>query len=112
MGTSLVLLEVGGDTVWAEATRQGALSTYYDIQDRWIDNKEAYDKEEQRKRDELLKEQELAEQPVNVDEDDEWERALRNGKRSKALIMSDDEQVEENGRLHVQRVSSMAKNLL
>lgn len=69
--------EVGGDTVWAEATRQGALSTYYDIQDRWIDNKEAYDKEEQRKRDELLKEQELAEQPVNVDEDDEWERALK-----------------------------------
>lgn len=69
--------EIGGDTVWAEASRQGTAMENYDIQERWIDNKEMYDKEEQEKRDLLLKEQELQEKEVDVDQDDEWEAALK-----------------------------------
>jgi GPN-loop GTPase len=45
--------ELGGDTVWAEATRQGGdQSGEIDIQERWIDNKEEYDlaDEEERSR--------------------------------------------------------------
>lgn len=68
--------EVGGDTVWAEASREGALIANYDIQDRWIDNKEKYDKEEEEKRTALLKEQELQNKAVDVNEEDEWENAL------------------------------------
>lgn len=48
----------------------------YDIQDRWIDNKEKYDKEEQEKRAAMVKEQELQNKEINVDEEDEWENAL------------------------------------
>ncbi|CCK71330.1 GTPase GPN2 KNAG_0G02740 [Huiozyma naganishii CBS 8797] len=70
--------EVGGDTVWAEATREGALREHYDIQERWIENKETYDKQEPERRQQLLKEKELQEKEVNVDEeDDEWESALK-----------------------------------
>ncbi|CCF55838.1 hypothetical protein KAFR_0A04030 [Kazachstania africana CBS 2517] len=69
--------EVGGDTVWAEATREGAMLQNRDIQDRWIDNKEEYDKQEEQMRQEQLKEQELLEKEVNVDENDEWENALK-----------------------------------
>lgn len=69
--------EVGGDTVWAEASREGALIANYDIQDRWIDNKEKYDKEEEEKRTALLKEQELQNKAVDVNEEDEWENALK-----------------------------------
>ncbi|AMD21096.1 HEL185Cp [Eremothecium sinecaudum] len=68
--------EVGGDTVWAEATRQGMAVADYDIQDRWIDNKELYDQEEQKKREELIKEQELGDKEIDVNEEDSWERAL------------------------------------
>lgn len=69
--------EVGGDTVWAEATREGALIANYDIQDRWIDNKEMYDKMEQERRAEILRDREMQEKEVDVDNEDEWEAALR-----------------------------------
>lgn len=40
--------EIGGDTIWSEATRQGTLSGYaeVDIHERWIEFKDEYDKEE------------------------------------------------------------------
>jgi hypothetical protein len=39
--------EIGGDTVWAEATRQGGyIEGVADIQERWIDHKEDYDAKE------------------------------------------------------------------
>lgn len=69
--------EIGGDTVWAQATREGALLANYDIQDRWIDNKELYDKIEIEKRENLLKETADQEKPIDVDNDDEWDRALK-----------------------------------
>lgn len=69
--------EIGGDTVWAEATREGAMKANYDIQERWIDNKEMYDKIELEKQQELLKEKTQQDQTVDVDNGDEWERALR-----------------------------------
>ncbi|SSD58317.1 probable GPN-loop GTPase 2 homolog [Saccharomycodes ludwigii] len=76
--------EIGGDTVWAEATRQqaGITNNVYDIQERWIDNKEEYDKEEERKRKELLKEQEILDKPLEnlskeLDPEVEWERAVK-----------------------------------
>lgn len=37
--------EVGGDTVWAEASRQGGLADV-DIHERWIDHKSEWDKKE------------------------------------------------------------------
>ncbi|AGO09873.1 AaceriAAL117Cp [[Ashbya] aceris (nom. inval.)] len=69
--------EVGGDTVWAEATRQGTAAVEYDIQDRWIDNKDVYDKEEEAKHKKLLEEHKLLEKEVDVNQDDEWERAVK-----------------------------------
>ncbi|KAG5417702.1 hypothetical protein I9W82_005338 [Candida metapsilosis] len=73
--------EIGGDTIWSEAVRQGGTAEIQevDIHERWIDEKERYDKEEQ--------EQQRAaneEEAMNVDEkevenveDAEWEAALR-----------------------------------
>lgn len=69
--------EVGGDTVWAEATREGAMMVNYDIQDRWIDNKEKYDEEERKRQEEQAKEQNMQEKEVDVDNEDEWEKALK-----------------------------------
>lgn len=69
--------EVGGDTVWAEASRQGAALANYDIHDRWIENKELYDKEEQKVRDQILEDQKMQDKEVNVDQEDDWERALK-----------------------------------
>ena len=63
--------------MWAEATREGALIANYDIQDRWIDNKEMYDKMEQERRAEILRDREMQEKEVDVDNEDEWEAALR-----------------------------------
>ncbi|AET38095.1 GTPase GPN2 Ecym_2361 [Eremothecium cymbalariae DBVPG len=68
--------EIGGDTVWAEATRQGTASVSRDIQDRWIDNKDKYDEEEYKKREQLLKEQAIHEKEVPMSEEDEWKRAM------------------------------------
>ncbi|CDH10169.1 related to GPN-loop GTPase 2 homolog [Zygosaccharomyces bailii ISA1307] len=67
--------EIGGDTVWAEATRQGAMLSNVDIQQRWIDNKEYYDKIEREKHEALLKEQKNQEKTFDVD--DEWEQAIK-----------------------------------
>lgn len=66
--------EVGGDTVWAEATRQGGYADV-DIQDRWIDNKDMYDKEEEEKQKKLVQEAKEMEKELNVE--DEWEAALK-----------------------------------
>ncbi|KAL6944907.1 GPN-loop GTPase 2 [Hanseniaspora vineae] len=75
--------EITGDTVWSEASRQGIIHELgiVDIQERWLDNKEEYEKEEERKRQEFLKEQEMHDQPVNVDEEDEWNRAMKEWER-------------------------------
>ncbi|KAH3664320.1 hypothetical protein WICMUC_005848 [Wickerhamomyces mucosus] len=66
--------EIGGDTVWAEATRQGGYVDY-DIQERWIDNKQKYDEEEDKKRKELVEEAERMNKELN--EGDEWDAALK-----------------------------------
>ncbi|GCF00789.1 GPN-loop GTPase 2 [Zygosaccharomyces mellis] len=67
--------EIGGDTVWAEATRQGAIMSNIDAQDRWIDNKEHYDRLEQIKKQKILEERNSQEKAFDVD--DEWESALK-----------------------------------
>ncbi|SCU82531.1 LADA_0C06062g1_1 [Lachancea dasiensis] len=69
--------EVGGDTVWAEASRQGMAMVGEDVQDRWIDNKELYDQQEQKERERQLQEQKMNDKEINVDEDAEWANALR-----------------------------------
>lgn len=69
--------EVGGDTVWAEATRDQGLRENYSIQERWIDNKEEYDKLEQKRREEQQKDQQMQEKEIDVDNEDEWDRALK-----------------------------------
>lgn len=75
--------EVGGDTVWAEATRQGGAAEV-DIQDRWIVNKAKYDEEEAKRRKEMIQEAEKADKPFDVE--DEWESALRDWEENHATI--------------------------
>ncbi|CAN6607681.1 GPN-loop GTPase 2 [Trichomonascus vanleenenianus] len=66
--------EVGGDTVWVEATRQGGyLGGIADIQERWIDHKEEYDVMEEEERRQVMG---ANEEPMTAE--DEWEQALSN----------------------------------
>lgn len=65
--------EAGGDSVWAEATRQGGY-VEVDIQDRWIDSKKSYDEEEEKRLKELQEEAEQMNKPFG--EEDEWGAAL------------------------------------
>lgn len=69
--------EVGGDTVWAEATREGIMKEYYDIQDRWIDHKEDYDKAELERHQQILKDREMQEKEFDINNGDEWDAALK-----------------------------------
>ena len=57
----------------------------YDAQERWIDNKEAYDKQEREAREQLLREQKLQEKEVDVDADGEWEQALKDWEEQRGL---------------------------
>ncbi|ODQ67198.1 hypothetical protein NADFUDRAFT_21639 [Nadsonia fulvescens var. elongata DSM 6958] len=73
--------EIGGDSVWADATRQGGyMGGIYDIQERWIDNKEAYDKQEREELEARIKEhnetQGISDEKTSPE--DEWEEALKN----------------------------------
>ena len=68
--------EVSGDTVWAEATRDQGLREN-DIQDRWIDNKELYDKAERERQEAIEKDRQMQEKEIDVDNEDEWDRALK-----------------------------------
>ncbi|CAX41571.1 ATP-binding protein, putative [Candida dubliniensis CD36] len=74
--------EIGGDTIWSEATRQnGSGNGGYqdvDIHERWIDHKEEYDAEERRQEQafkESLPQEEVDNKPLT--EDEEWEAALK-----------------------------------
>lgn len=68
--------EVGGDSFWAEATRQGGyVGGVSDIQERWIDYKDEYDEEARKEHEEKLKEAEEATRPLT--EEEEWEQALQ-----------------------------------
>lgn len=67
--------EIGGDTVWAEATRQGGyLGGIADIQERWIDNKEEYDEMEAKEQMEKMQAEEASTSGISAE--DEWEKAL------------------------------------
>ncbi|EGW32131.1 uncharacterized protein SPAPADRAFT_152618 [Spathaspora passalidarum NRRL Y-27907] len=69
--------EIGGDSVWSEATRQGGSGVYQDvdIHERWIEYKDEYDKEEHKQEEELRKQHQ--ENDVEMTEEDEWEAALQ-----------------------------------
>ncbi|CAK7903205.1 GPN-loop GTPase 2 [[Candida] anglica] len=71
-GYSFGSSEIGGDTIWSEATRQGGLPGYkeIDIHERWIEHKHEYDEEEEKQRQEAMPEQ----QPLT--EEEEWEQSL------------------------------------
>lgn len=73
-GYSFGLTEVGGDTIWSEATRQGGLPGYkeIDIHERWIEHKDEYDEQELKD----LQEQQQQHQEKELTEDEEWERAI------------------------------------
>lgn len=69
--------EIGGDTIWAEATRQGGyMGLVQDVQERWIDNKEAYDELELKEQEKLIKKAEEESRPLT--EEEEWEMAMEN----------------------------------
>ena len=68
--------EIGGDTVWAEATRQGGyLGNVQDIQERWIDHKEFYDMEEEKELQAKVDEAKESSRPLT--EEEEWEMAVK-----------------------------------
>lgn len=66
--------EVGGDSVWVDAARQGGYSIE-DIQDRWIDHKEEYDAEEAKERQRLIEQGKNESRPLTQEE--EWELAVK-----------------------------------
>lgn len=70
--------EVGGDTIWSEATRQGGYVDY-DIQDRWVDNKKMYDEDAEKMKKQLLKQ---SEELSNLNETDEWDQAIKQWNQS------------------------------
>jgi hypothetical protein len=66
--------EIGGDSIWVEATRQGGYAGGdVDIQERWIDRKEEFDKQELEARAELAT---AKDHPLT--EEEEWQAALSN----------------------------------
>ncbi|KAL7662560.1 GPN-loop GTPase 2 [[Candida] zeylanoides] len=64
--------EIGGDTIWSEATRQGGLPGYkeIDVHERWIEHKEEFDAEETR----AARERGEGEGESELDEDAQWQR--------------------------------------
>ncbi|ODV80229.1 uncharacterized protein CANTADRAFT_50162 [Suhomyces tanzawaensis NRRL Y-17324] len=66
--------EIGGDSIWSEATRLGGNSEFMeiDIHERWIEHKDEYDAIESKKGETEDKDASL---PLN--EDEEWELALK-----------------------------------
>lgn len=74
--------EVGGDTIWSDATRQGGLPGYkeIDVHERWIEHKEEFDAEERRdalERGEGESESELDEDAQWLRDVEEWEAAKK-----------------------------------
>lgn len=69
--------EVGGDSIWSEATRQGGLigNQEIDIHERWIEFKDEYDAQEKKEQEEFQREDDAG-QDVPITEDEEWERAV------------------------------------
>ncbi|TID25465.1 hypothetical protein CANINC_002943 [Pichia inconspicua] len=74
--------ELGGDSIWTDAVRQSGMGFMedIDIQERWIDEKEAWDKLEEEKHKELIEYYKQQNKPL--DEDTEWEEALREWERN------------------------------
>lgn len=75
-GYSFGTNEIGGDTIWSEVTRQSGMSEYLDIDihERWIENKEEYDKHDLEQQQE---QQQQAEEEKPLTEDEEWELAVQ-----------------------------------
>lgn len=78
--------EIGGDTIWAEATRQGGyLGVIQDVQERWIDHKDKYDEQEDKAREEMIKTAEEESRPLT--EEEEWDQALKDFERQNGAHM-------------------------
>lgn len=77
-GYSIGSSEVGGDSIWSEATRQGGLPGYHevDIHERWIEHRFEYD-EQEKKEEHELEQQHSQEPPQALTEDEELELALK-----------------------------------
>lgn len=73
-GYSFGTSEIGGDSIWSEATRAGGLSDYgeIDIHERWIERKDEYDAKEMQENEENG----TADNEKLLTEDDEWEKAV------------------------------------
>lgn len=69
--------ELGGDSIWTDAVRQSSMGFMedIDIQERWIDEKEAWDKLEEEKQKELMEYYKQQNKPF--DEETEWDEALK-----------------------------------
>lgn len=68
--------ELGGDSIWSDAIRQSSMGFMedIDIQERWIDEKEAWDELEEEKRKELEEHFKQNDKPFDVES--EWEDSL------------------------------------
>lgn len=69
--------ELGGDSIWSDAIRQSSMGFMedIDIQERWLDEKEAWDQLEDEKRKELQSHFQQNEKPFDVES--EWEESLK-----------------------------------
>ncbi|KAI5964363.1 uncharacterized protein KGF55_002305 [Candida pseudojiufengensis] len=74
--------EIGGDSIWNEAIRQSGTNPDgyqdVDIHERWIDEKERFDKEEEEaKRNQMNENMEMDDDSRPLNEEEEWESALK-----------------------------------
>ncbi|KAI5956310.1 hypothetical protein KGF54_000785 [Candida jiufengensis] len=73
--------EIGGDSIWNEAIRQSGTNPEgyqdVDIHERWIDEKEKYDKQEEDNKQRQLNEGAAEGEDEPMNEEDEWEAALK-----------------------------------
>lgn len=80
--------ELGGDSIWTDAVRQSGMGFMedIDIHERWIDEKERWDELEAEKHKELL--EYYKEQNKPLDEETEWEEALREWEQNNKRTLS------------------------
>ncbi|CUM65317.1 uncharacterized protein PRCAT00002952001 [Priceomyces carsonii] len=67
-GYSFGSSEIGADSIWSEATRQGPTPGYtnIDLHERWIDHKGKYEEEERKMRERMISD------ASKLEEDEEW----------------------------------------
>ena len=84
-GYSIGTSEVGADSIWSEAVRQGTLPGYkeIDIHERWIEHKFEYDEQEKKEEQEMTDQYAQDQTQQELTEDEELELAIKDWESKK-----------------------------